>query len=101
MIDYDAATREAWAPDLRRAQEEFDRAVVHWLLILHGLGGIEAYPEGWPAHGPVTRLIRSRIAATARHTDGDIGWVLADIVEFAQHFGFSTRCIDEAYEVPC
>lgn len=103
MIEYAAATREEWAPDLARAQDEFDRAVTHWMLVLHGLGGIVAYPARFPSRGPVTRLIRRRVAdaATSEEADGDIGWVLADIVEFAQHFGLSTECIDEAYEDPC
>lgn len=96
MIVYTSTAREAWAPDLRQAQQAFDAVVM--ALLRRRLGHPPQPSTAQVAMAPqLAHICSAATAAFAAHPS-DLGLVFAELVDFADHYGFATRVLDEDYE---
>lgn len=79
--------------DLRGLQEEFDAAAMTGILAHEGVVLPPMLPP-YPGR-PMQHEVRRVVAQAFADNRGDLGCSFADIVDFADHFGFSVEVLDE------
>ncbi len=95
-IEYTPEQRRSFPPELRQAQQIFDDIVV--AMLDHHLGEpLLARPRTSAACSAphVDTLTRAAVVSAFERHPCELGLVFAELVDFADRFGFSTDVLDE------